>query len=41
VLGPTHVVADEGDFANGVVQLEASESLEAMPARVDTPRRDF
>ena len=24
-------------FANGVVQLEASESLEAMPARVDTP----
>jgi hypothetical protein len=37
VLGPTRVVVPTRDFANGVVQLEASESLEAMPARVDPP----
>ena len=37
MLGPTRVVAGEGDFANGVAWLEASESLEAVPARVDTP----
>ena len=37
MLGPTHVVVPIRDFPNGVVWLEASESLEAMPARVDPP----
>ena len=35
--GPTRVVVPTRDFANGVLQLEASESLEAVPARVDPP----
>ena len=37
MLGPTRGVVPARDFANGVVWLETSESLEAMPARVDTP----
>jgi hypothetical protein len=41
VLGPTRVVVPTRDFANGVAWLEASESLEAMPARVDPPHVRF
>ena len=37
VLGPTRVVVPTRVFSNGVVWLEASESLEPVPARVDTP----
>ena len=41
MLGPTRGVVPTRDFANGVVWLEASESLEPMPARVDTPDVSF
>ena len=36
-LWPMRVVVPTRVFSNGVVWLEASESLEPMPARVDTP----
>lgn len=41
MLGPTRVIVPTRDLHNGVLQLEASESLEPVRARVDTPRREF